>query len=158
MDDASITRRRQRVRDSMLQTPYVHALGLIVEKFEPDGVVLTLPFSEWLTNDGIHLHGGVISAVLDTAGAAAVWAAHDFAEPMQASTIGLNVQFAAACKGADLRCTARVVRRVRGLVFTEATGFDPNAQVIAHSTQTYRLRSRGHSSPKDPAHDDGTTT
>jgi len=137
-----VEERRDALRQSMLRTPYVQALGLQFEKFAPDGVSMRLPFAEWLTNDGVYFHGGVISAVLDTAGAAAFWASHDFSAPLRASTIGLNVQFTGACKGTDLWCTARVVRRGKNLVFTEATGLDPDGLVVAHSTQTYRLVAR----------------
>jgi uncharacterized protein (TIGR00369 family) len=156
----SVEQRRDALRQSMVRTPYVQALGLQFEKFGPDGVSMRLPFAKWLTNDGVHFHGGVISAVLDTAGAGAFWASHDFSAPLRASTIGLNVQFTGACKGTDLWCTARVVRSGKILVFTEATGRDPDGLVVAHSTQTFRLVARiptGAPASENSSTDDGST-
>ena len=160
MNPASVEQRRDAACQSILRTPYVQALGLRFERFAPDGVTMRLPFAEWLTNDGVHYHGGVISAVLDTAGVAAFWASYDFSAPLRAPTIGLNVQFMGACKGTDLWCTARVVRRGKSLVFTEATGLDPDGLVVAHSTQTYRLVARtpaGAPGSKNSSNYDGST-
>src|SRR5579875_402836 len=60
---------RRAVPTTMLNTPYLSGLGLVFERYEPDRVTLRLPFREELTNDGTFYHGGVIAAVMDTAGA-----------------------------------------------------------------------------------------
>src|SRR5207253_2639412 len=59
--------RRQAVRELMPQTPYLASLGIVFDRWEPDDVVLRLPFRPELTNDGTYYHGGVIASAIDTA-------------------------------------------------------------------------------------------
>ena len=130
---------RQSVPGAMLATPYLGWLGLRFERYEPDDVVMRLPFRAELTNDGTVYHGGVIAAVIDTAGAAAAWSNHDFGKGARASTVALSVQYVGAAKTSDLLCHATVVRRGRELTFTEITATDEAGAVVAHAVQTYRI-------------------
>jgi uncharacterized protein (TIGR00369 family) len=132
-------RRRQAVAELMPRTPFMGWLGIVFERYEPDDVLLRLPFREELTNDGIYYHGGVVASVIDTAGAAAAWSNHDFSRGVRASTVGMSIQYVGACRQADLRCHARTVRRGRDLVFTEISAFDPDERTVAHGVQTYRI-------------------
>lgn len=132
-------RRRQAIRDLMPTTPFLAGLGIIFDRYEPDDVVLRLPFRTDLTNDGTYYHGGVIASVIDTAGAAAAWSNHDFDKGARASTISMTVQYVGAAKRSDLLCHARTVRRGRELIFTEITATDTDGAVVAHAVQTYRI-------------------
>jgi len=131
--------RRQAVATFMPKTPFIGWLGLVFERYEPDDVVLRLPFREDLTNDGTYYHGGVIGSVLDTAGAAAAWSNHDFNRGARASTVSMTVQYMGACKKSDLICRATTLRRRNELIFTEITGTDADGQIVAHAVQTYRI-------------------
>src|SRR5438132_11363427 len=131
--------RRQAVPSFMPKTPYLASLGVVFESYQPDQVSIRLPFRENLTNDGTYYHGGVIAAVMDTAGAAAAWSNHDFTKGTRASTVAMSIQYVGACKGADLLCHARTVRRGKELTFTEITAADPDGNVVAHAIQTYRI-------------------
>ena len=64
-------KRREAVRDLMPTTPFLASLGIVFDRYEPDDVIIRLPFRDDLTNDGTYLHGGVIASVMDSAGAAA---------------------------------------------------------------------------------------
>jgi uncharacterized protein (TIGR00369 family) len=132
-------RRRQAIAQLMPTTPFLAHLGIVFDRYEPDDVVLRLPFRADLTNDGTYYHGGVIASVLDTAGAAAAWSNHDFSKGTRASTISMSVQYVGACKGSDLLCVARTVRRGKELIFTEITATDDGKQPVAHAVQTYRI-------------------
>lgn len=132
-------RRRLAVRDLMPATPFIAGLGITFDRYEPDDVVLRLPFREDLTNDGTVFHGGVIASALDTAGAAAAWSNHDFDRGARASTVSMSVQFVGAARRSDLLCTARTVRRARELIFTEITATDEAGAPVAHAVQTYRI-------------------
>ncbi|HLX87046.1 MAG TPA: PaaI family thioesterase [Acidimicrobiales bacterium] len=123
----------------MLATPYLSGLGLRFERYEPDDVVMRLPFRADLTNDGVVYHGGVIAAVIDTTGAAAAWSNHDFGKGARASTVSMSVQYVGSAKQSDLLCHATVVRRGRELTFTEITATDDAGSVVAHAVQTYRI-------------------
>lgn len=131
--------RRQAVRDLMTSTPFMGGLGIVFERYEPDDVILRLPFRDDLTNDGTYFHGGVIASVIDTAGAAAAWFNHDFDKGMRAATVALSIQYTGAAKRSDLLCHARTTRRRKELTFTEITATDADGNVVAHAIQTYRI-------------------
>lgn len=131
--------RRQAVKEAMPKTPFIGWLGLVFERYEPDDVVLRLPFRHELTNDGVFYHGGVVASAIDTAGAAAAWSNHDFEKGIRASTVSLSIQYVGAAKRSDLICHARTVRRGKELIFTEITATDEAGKVVAHAVQTYRI-------------------
>ncbi len=132
-------KRRQAVKEFMPRTPFIGLLGMRFDEYEPDRVVMRLPFRHELTNDGSVYHGGVIASALDTAGAAAAWSNHDFDKGVRASTVSLSVQFVGAARNSDLICQARTVRRGKELIFTEITATDEDGKVVAHAVQTYRI-------------------
>jgi uncharacterized protein (TIGR00369 family) len=132
-------RRRQAVPEVMPAAPFMRWLGLVFDQYEPDDVVVRLPFREDLTNDGVVFHGGVIASMLDTAGAAAAWSNHDFDKGVRASTVSMSVQYVGAAKQSDLLCHGRTVKRGRELIFTEITASDADGNVVAHAVQTYRI-------------------
>lgn len=132
-------RRRAAVAELMPTTPFMAWLGIAFERYEPDDVVLRVPFREDLTNDGTYYHGGVIASAIDTAGAAAAWSNHDFTKGARASTIAMSVQYVGAAKRSDLLCHAHTVRRGKDLTFTEITATDADGTVVAHAVQTYRI-------------------
>jgi uncharacterized protein (TIGR00369 family) len=139
MDEDTQARWRAAIPETFTSTPFMGGLGIVFERYEPDEVVLRLPFREDLTNDGTFYHGGVISSVIDTAGAAVAWSAHDISKGTRASTVSMTVQFVGAAKRSDLVCTARAVKRGRELIFTEITAADDAGVVVAHALQTYRI-------------------
>jgi uncharacterized protein (TIGR00369 family) len=132
-------RRRQAILEVMPAAPFMGWMGLVFDKYEPDDVVVRLPFREELTNDGVVYHGGVIASMLDTAGAAAAWSNHDFDKGVRASTVSMSVQYVGAAKQSDLLCHGRTVKRGRELIFTEITASDADGNVVAHAVQTYRI-------------------
>lgn len=139
LSDREQEARRRAILELMPATPYLKGLGIVIEDFGPDRASLRLPFRPDLTNDGTYFHGGVIAAVLDTAGAAAAWSNHDFSKGTRASTIAMSVQYVGACKRSDLLSTAVTVRRGRELIFSEATATDDKGMVVAHAVHTYRI-------------------
>lgn len=139
MDEEEQRARRQALAGVMIKTPFLAGLGVAFDRFEPDDVVLRLPFRADLTNDGTYYHGGVVASVLDTAGAGAAWSNHDFTRGTRASTISMSVQYVGAAKQSDLICSARTVRRAKELIFTEIVATDADARPVAHAVQTYRI-------------------
>jgi len=139
LSDDEQARRRIAMRDLMPTTPFMGWLGFGFDRYEPDDVILRLPFRAELTNDGVNYHGGVIAACLDSAGAAAVWSNHDFDKGVRASTVSMSIQYVGSCRSADLLCLARTVKRGKELTFTEITATDPDGKAVAHALQTYRI-------------------
>jgi uncharacterized protein (TIGR00369 family) len=139
LSDDEQARRRLAVRDLFPTTPFMGWMGVRFDRYEPDDVVLRLPFRADLTNDGVVYHGGVIASMLDSAGAAAAWSNHDFDKGARASTVSMTVQYLGAAKQSDLICHGRAVKRGRELIFTEITASDESGNVVAHALQTYRI-------------------
>lgn len=139
LSDEEQQARRRAVAELVPSTPFIAWLGVTFDRYEPDDVVLRVPFRPELTNDGVVYHGGVIASALDTAGAAAAWSNHDFDRGVRATTVSMSVQYVGVCRQADLVCTARTVKRGKELVFTEITAADPDGRPVAHAVQTYRI-------------------
>jgi uncharacterized protein (TIGR00369 family) len=139
MSAAEQHRRRQAIKEIFPAAPFMAHLGIVFDRYEPDDVVVRLPFRAELTNDGEVYHGGVIASMLDTAGAAAAWSNHDFTKGARASTVGLSIQYLGAARRSDLVCHGRAVRRGRELIFCEVTAADGDGKVVAHALQTYRI-------------------
>jgi uncharacterized protein (TIGR00369 family) len=132
-------RLRTTFRDRMTRTPYIGGLRITVEEWSPEGARLRLPFAPELTNDGQAFHGGVIASLVDTAGAAAVWAGHDFAKGMRAATVSLTVNYTGAGRGTDLVADAVCVKRGKDLAFSEIRVADTDGRGIATATLVYRI-------------------
>lgn len=140
VEDPNI-RKRAAIAEVFPKTPFIGGLGLVFETYEPEHVVMRLPFREDLTNDGVVYHGGVVASVIDTTAAACAWSNHDFANGSKASTVSMTVNFVGAARKSDLRCTARTVRRARELIFLEIETTDTDGRVVASAVQTYRITS-----------------
>jgi uncharacterized protein (TIGR00369 family) len=132
-------RKRAMIRDVFPTTPFIGGLGLVFERYEPDDVVMRLPFREDLTNDGKVYHGGVVAAVIDTTAAACAWSNHDFDNGSRASTVSMTVNFVGAARQSDLLCSARTVRRAKELIFLEIEATDVEGRKVASAVQTYRI-------------------
>jgi len=122
----------------MVETNFIKSLGIVVDGWSAEEVVLRAPFSEQLTNDGREYHGGVVAALLDTAGAAAVWAGHDFDKGFRASTVSMTVNYVGRAQG-DLIATARCVKRGRDTHFSEMRVNDPSGTLVATASLVYRI-------------------
>jgi uncharacterized protein (TIGR00369 family) len=129
---------RERMRAVMVGTRFIKMLGTVVEEWGGGGVRLRVPFADHLTNDGREYHGGVIASLMDTAGAAAVWAGHDFDRGLRASTVSMTVNYTGRARG-DLVATARCVKRGRDTHFSEIQVHDPEGTLVATGTLVYRI-------------------
>jgi uncharacterized protein (TIGR00369 family) len=139
LTDDEQDRWRATLRAQMTKTPYIGGLGIVIEEWSPAGARLRLPFSAELTNDGKAFHGGVVASLVDTAGAAAVWAGHDFDKGMRAATVSLTVNYTGAGRATDLVADAVCVKRGRDLAFSEIRVSDPEGRGVATATLVYRI-------------------
>ena len=139
LSDEEQDRWRATLRDQMTRTPYIGGLSIEVDEWSPVGVRLRLPFAAHLTNDGHALHGGVIASLVDTAGAAAVWAGHDYDKGMRAATVSLTVNYTGSGRDSDLVADAVCVKRGKDLAFSEIRVSDTDGRGIATATLVYRI-------------------
>src|SRR5919109_5669503 len=87
----------------LLHSPFVLHLGIRLESIEPDRARLVLPYREELATIGDVVHGGALSALVDTAAMAAAWSAHDVeGGQLRGTTVGLSIDFVAAAQGQEV--------------------------------------------------------
>jgi uncharacterized protein (TIGR00369 family) len=93
--------------------PFNRLCGLQVRHWDTDRVEIVVPYSDDLSAHPGVLHGGVLSALIDTAGTGAVLAGHDFTRGSRISTVSLSVQYLAVARNEDVLATAAAVKRGR---------------------------------------------
>jgi uncharacterized protein (TIGR00369 family) len=93
-------------------------LGAELLRVVPGECVLTLPYSDKVTQQQGAFHGGAISALADIAGG---YAALTMApEGTEVVTVEYKINFLAACQGGELCATGRVVRAGKKIIVTSA--------------------------------------
>ncbi|MEL7297605.1 MAG: PaaI family thioesterase [Pseudomonadota bacterium] len=131
---------------------FLDFLGFGVSAHEPDYVRLQMPLERIHTNTMQMAHGGIIMSMLDIAGAFSAHAGLE--QPMVSITMTQATNFLRAVTGDLLVAEGRVVRRTRGVVFTESRVLDPSLsddpdeQLCATGQCSFKLRPRP-TNPKD---------
>ncbi len=97
------------------------ACGMTVRRWDHDGVEMHLPFRDDLGAHPGVFHGGVLSALIDTAGCGAVAAGHDYHKGSRITTVALAVQFFTVDPGQGATAVARCTRRGRQVNYAEVT-------------------------------------
>jgi uncharacterized protein (TIGR00369 family) len=123
----------------LLHSPFVRHLGMQLESIEADRARLAMPYREELATIGDVVHGGALSALVDTAAMAASWSAHDASGPLRGTTVGLSVDFVAAARGREVTANARVIRRGKSLCFCDVDVTDAAGELVAKGIVTYKL-------------------
>jgi len=124
--------------------PFMKYLGMRFETLEVGYAVIRIPYrAELIGNPELPaLHGGVISALLDTCGGAAVWTRigiHD-----RVSTVDLRVDYLRPGRPEDLLGMARVIRAGNRVGVTELRAYQPGSEEepIAIGTGVYNIHRR----------------
>jgi uncharacterized protein (TIGR00369 family) len=113
--------------------------GMTVERWDPEGVTIHLPYADHLSaHEGI-FHGGVISALIDTTGSAAVLAGHDFDRGSRLTTISLSVNYLGVAPGEDVVAKARCTQRGGRVHFAEVTVRSESGQPVAQGLVTVNI-------------------
>lgn len=122
--------------------PHCRALGLAVERVGDGVAIISMPWAEALVGDprtGV-IHGGAVSALMDTAGGAAVMC-HPEAGTSTA-TMDLRIEYMRAARPHQ-RITARAICHhvTRSVAFVRAeAGDDEGVVAQAHGTFTLDRR------------------
>lgn len=130
---------RARIAERIARGPFGEMLEMRAERIEADRVSIRLPWRHAVTNGGGIVHGGAISALIDTAGTAAAWALPAVGEGARGATVGLSVNFMAPGRDGDLVAEARVVSRGRRIVVIDVDVTDPRGTAVAKGLVTYNL-------------------
>jgi uncharacterized protein (TIGR00369 family) len=126
--DGAAAARDKLARQFIAALPHCVALGMEVVRVEAGEAVIAMPWAEHLVGDpatGV-IHGGAISALMDTSGGAAV-----LCHPTQAAgtaTMDLRIDYMRAAVPGQ-RITARAVCHhvTRSVAFVRAEAFDEEA-------------------------------
>ena len=115
--------------------PFGGLLGLEAVSESPDEVVVSLPWREDLRREGGMLHGGVLMALGDAAGA---WCAFLNLPPDAAgtTTIESKTNFFRPVRAGAVRAVARPLHAGRSTVVVETDLFDEDGRRVARVTQT----------------------
>jgi len=127
------------VRGLIVDSPLGRLLGFAVGSIARDRVRVRLPFREAVTTVGDIVHGGAISALIDTAATAAAWSGADLAANPRGTTIALSVNFIAAARGQDITAEARVIQRGRTITVCEVSVDGSDGKRVANALITYKL-------------------
>jgi uncharacterized protein (TIGR00369 family) len=136
--DLSILRR---VAEEMI--PFNRFLGVRVVSLETGRVELSIPWRDELTGDWTKpaLHGGVISALADTAGGCAVWGAIEH-PGATISTIDLRIDYLRPGRSEALFAEAVTLRVGRNVGVADVRLFHASArsEVIATARGVYAIK------------------
>jgi uncharacterized protein (TIGR00369 family) len=130
-----------RVRDRSRANLFWRHLGIEVDAAGAGWVRLRVPVRDELRNAaGAPLHGGVYSALVDTAVGGALSTLHDAAEGgVGQTTLDLNVSFLAATAAGEVIVEGRIVKRGRTIAFGEARITDSAGKLLAIGRATYMI-------------------
>ncbi len=124
--------------------PHARALGMQLSDIGNGTAVISMPYDEKLIGDpktGV-IHGGAVSAVMDTCCGAAVMS-HPSA-PGGTATIDLRIDYMrAATPGQTITTTATCFHITRSVAFVKATAVDDDVEnPVAMATGSFTLEAR----------------
>ena len=102
-----------------------------VVRWDSGGVEVVMPYAEELSAHEGTFHGGVISALIDTAGSGAILAGHDFDKGSKLTTVTLSVQFLGPAGGPEIVAHASCVKRGGRIHYADVEVRDSAGEVCA---------------------------
>ena len=122
--------------------PFVEHLGITLESFDDGASVLHYPVRPEHLNSFDVTHGGAVMTFMDVVMAAA---ARSVDKDKGVVTIEMKTSFmcgAVVQPGQHLTGHGRLLHRTRQLAFTEGRILDPQGQLCAHATATFKYVDR----------------
>ncbi len=133
--------RLQQARDFMQALPHARALGMVLQDMGDGRAVITMDYDRRFIGDPVTgvLHGGAISALMDTASGASVMC-HP-AAPASTATLDLRIDYMRpATPGQRITARAECYHVTRSVAFIRVTATDDDeARPVATGTATFTL-------------------
>jgi len=115
------------------RVPFNKACGIRITRWNGDEATFELGMRDDLSAHPGVFHGGVVSALIDTAGTGAVMAGHDFTRGSRLTTISLSVNYLSVAPGEGLVAEAHCTRRGRSNHFAEVHVYGADSRkLVAH--------------------------
>ena len=136
-----MTDRSRIARQFIEAIPHSRALGMMIDSLEDGVVVVSMPYDPRFVGDpatGV-IHGGAVSALMDTASGAAVMS-HPEA-PASTATLDLRIDYMrAATPGQRITARAECYHVTRSVAFVRATATDEDtARPVATATGAFTV-------------------
>ena len=120
---------------------YLEFLGFRLAEWKRGFARIEMPVRAEHRNTVGYLHGGVISSLLDIAGAIA--GSYGVSKEIVSVTVNLNCNFMAPHKATAVIAEGELVRETTSLFFAQAKLFDPEKNMLcATATGTYKKQPR----------------
>ena len=132
------------VRGFSANVPHNKSLGIWIEDMQRAVALFRLPYDAKIVGNpdtGV-IHGGAITALLDGASGAAVFAALEEFVPI--ATLDLRIDYLRPAEsGRDVMARATCYKMTRNVAFTRAVAYhDDEADPIAHSVGTFMVSTK----------------
>lgn len=140
-----MTADKARIARQFIETiPHSKALGMEITALGDGMAAITMPYDERFIGDpksGV-IHGGAVSALMDTCGGAAVMSHPD--APAGTATIDLRIDYMrAATPGQSITARAEVYHITRSVAFVRATACDDDTdRPVATATGAFTVEGR----------------
>ncbi len=137
--------RTQIARQFIEAIPFAKALSMTLQEIGEGRAVITMPYNDALVGDpetGV-IHGGAVSALMDTCGGAAVMSHPD--SPIATATIDLRIDYMRAAQpGQQIKTEAVCYHVTRAVAFVRATAWDADeARPVASATGAFTFQRAG---------------
>jgi uncharacterized protein (TIGR00369 family) len=127
---------------TLYEGTYLEFLGFRLIDWREGYTKLEMPVRGEHRNTVSYLHGGVITSLLDIAGAVA--GSYGNAQNFVSITVNLNVNFIAPHEADMAIAEGELIRSTSSLFFAQAKLFDPARNMLcATATGTYKKKTRG---------------
>ena len=137
---ASNIRRMGRVIESM---PFAKHLGMELLEASDGRAKLVMRYQDENSTAAKALHGGAISALIDTTGAMAAWTTAEIATPKYfGSTVGINVNYLSGAIGEDVFAEGTILKRGKEIIYTDVRVTNADGKLLAQGSVTYRIVER----------------
>jgi uncharacterized protein (TIGR00369 family) len=118
--------------------PFAGHLGLVLDEADASRVIIRLDWAPHLCTTGGILHGGVLMALADTAGALVTFLG--LPEGKITATITSTSHMFRPVSGGTVRAVAVPVHRGRTTVTAETSVFDAGDRLVAQTVQVQAVR------------------